>query len=138
MDDFRQVGINALKTILEKEQNIAIIEKNVYNIDNENYISNLYQSICDIKNQTKLNPLVESIKKGKVNWNHPHLQDLINEEEEQNSFIIQPFEVCEGALTCSCSSKRVYSYQKQTRGADEPMTTFAQCMECNKKWIYNG
>ena len=26
----------------------------------------------------------------------------------------------------------------QTRGSDEPMTTFAQCSVCNNQWVYSG
>ena len=27
-------------------------------------------------------------------------------------------------------------YQLQTRSADEPMTTFVTCLECNKQWKF--
>jgi len=34
---------------------------------------------------------------------------------------------------CKKKSKCDY-YQLQTRSADEPMTTFFTCLECDKKW----
>jgi DNA-directed RNA polymerase subunit M/transcription elongation factor TFIIS len=41
----------------------------------------------------------------------------------------------EGILQCHrCKSKRVVWYQMQTRSADEPMTVFANCSECGKRW----
>ena len=44
-------------------------------------------------------------------------------------------EVPEGILQCNrCKSKRVVWYQMQTRSADEPMTVFATCSECGKRW----
>ena len=63
---------------------------------------------------------------------------LLRVQNEQNDFIENPFEVEEGVIECKCGSKRVFSYSKQTRGADEPMTTFAQCMSCKKSWSYSG
>jgi DNA-directed RNA polymerase subunit M/transcription elongation factor TFIIS len=43
--------------------------------------------------------------------------------------------VPEGILQCHrCKSKRVVWYQMQTRSADEPMTVFANCSECGKRW----
>jgi len=33
-----------------------------------------------------------------------------------------------------CKRRRCVYFQKQTRCADEPMTTFVQCRECKKTW----
>lgn len=33
-----------------------------------------------------------------------------------------------------CGNKRCSYFQMQTRGADEPMTTFVTCTKCNNKW----
>ena len=41
----------------------------------------------------------------------------------------------EGMFTCGkCKSKRTKYYQMQTRSADEPMTTFVNCLNCGKRW----
>ena len=41
----------------------------------------------------------------------------------------------DGAFTCGrCKSKKTVYYQLQTRSADEPMTTFVQCVSCSKRW----
>ncbi len=43
----------------------------------------------------------------------------------------------EGLFTCGkCKSKRTTYYQMQTRSADEPMTTFATCHNCDKRWKF--
>ncbi len=34
----------------------------------------------------------------------------------------------------ACGSRRVLFSQMQTRSADEPMTSFFRCVECNKNW----
>jgi DNA-directed RNA polymerase subunit M/transcription elongation factor TFIIS len=108
--------------------NENVIFKNSKDVNEYKII--IYQLINDIKNKKNKN-IQNSI------WKHNLYQIERLEEEEQNNFIIKPFEVFEGILTCSCGSKRVYSYQKQTRSADEMSSTIAQCMKCNKKWVNN-
>lgn len=44
-------------------------------------------------------------------------------------------DVPEGSYRCGrCKSKRIVTIQKQTRSADEPMTCFHTCSECDKRW----
>jgi transcription elongation factor S-II len=44
-------------------------------------------------------------------------------------------ETPDGIFTCNnCKSKKTVYYQMQTRSADEPMTTYVTCTNCNKKW----
>ena len=137
--DLRIRGVNALKTVLSKEQNIKIIEKSVFeNGILDKYLTNIYDIICKIKNNEKLSNILSDIKNKKLDWNHSYLDDTIYEEQEQNNFLIKPFEVEEGVIECKCGSSRVYSFAKQTRGADESTTTFAECMACGNKWTYSG
>ena len=43
----------------------------------------------------------------------------------------------EGAFKCGkCKSKRTTYYQLQTRSADEPMTTFVTCHNCDNHWKF--
>lgn len=54
--------------------------------------------------------------------------------DEMRDYIKSPLEVEEGVIECNrCKSKRMFSYQKQTRGYDESSTTFAQCAKCGKQ-----
>ena len=79
------------------------------------------------------------IKEGKVGWLHPDLQNDVMDVDEMRDYIKSPLEVEEGVIECNrCKSKRVFSYQKQTRGCDESSTTFAQCAKCGKQWTYSG
>jgi DNA-directed RNA polymerase subunit M/transcription elongation factor TFIIS len=40
-----------------------------------------------------------------------------------------------GLFKCGrCKSKKTTYYQLQTRSADEPMTTFVSCLNCEKNW----
>lgn len=43
----------------------------------------------------------------------------------------------EGMYQCArCKSKKTTYYQLQTRSADEPMTTYVNCLNCNKRWKF--
>lgn len=155
--DYRSLGRKALKTVLNKDQNIRIIEKNIYIIsvnptqDKENiekrYKKYIYQTIYDISNNKKLKDILDCIKNQKIGWGHPVFKDMKNRMEEQNNFIKNPFEVVEGVQQCkainkttgkTCNSKRVFYYSKQERGSDEPMTTYNTCCACGSKWKYSG
>jgi len=126
-EDFRKKGKLVLKNFINKDQNVNIFEKNIYEIIN--IIS---------KRNVKLENILSTIKKGKLFWNNDFFQDMIDLEIEQDNFLIKPFEIEEGVLECRCGSKRVYSYQKQSRAADESSSTYATCVACNAKWVYSG
>jgi len=99
----------------------------------------IYQFCGDILSGSSLDTVRELVKAGKTGWNHPTFDDIRFKREEQDNFIENPFEVEEGVLECGkCGSMRVFSFTKQTRSADEPMTTFAECIACGKKWTYSG
>lgn len=43
----------------------------------------------------------------------------------------------EGIFKCrKCNSKKTTYYQLQTRSADEPMTTYVTCMDCDNHWKF--
>ena len=136
----RNLGKSSLKCVLTKEQNIDIIEKNISDIcdDEETYKKILYQVITDISSGKNLQDILEDIKSHKVLWKHYSLNDFIKEEEEQDEFIVNPFQIEEGIVECRCGSKRVYSYSKQCRSGDEGVTSFHQCLKCKSKWSLNN
>lgn len=138
--DYRTKGKNALATVLSNQQNITVIEKNIFAVspDEEFYVEYIYQIIGDILQSKKLKSILEDIKKKRVGWSHPSFEHVTDKINEQDNFIENPFEVEEGILECKCGSKRVYSYQKQSRSCDESSSTYAQCIVCKAKWVYSG
>jgi len=137
----RNHGRDALGTVLNIPGNIKIIEKHIFEVSDGqeyNYKRTLYQIIGDVMVKKKLEDLLKNIKQKRIGWNHSSFDFARAQLDEQDDFIENPFEVEEGVIDCKCGSKRVFSYSKQSRSADEPMTTYAQCVQCNAKWQYSG
>ena len=65
-------------------------------------------------------------------------QDMFKNEKKRRSeisFISSPPEIVDDVLECGkCGSKKVFSFQKQTRSRDEAPTTFAKCSKCFNSW----
>ena len=64
-------------------------------------------------------------------WN-----SMIEEKKikDENKFSLK-LEASTDDFTChKCKSKKCSYYQLQTRSADEPMTTFVTCLNCNARW----
>jgi len=144
MNTFRINGKNALSHIISDKHIVDRYEKSIYdtykNTENTEleYTRAIYQIVGSYIENNDLSEIDCLVKNNNLGWEHPHFQPAIDKLMEQDDFIINPFDVEDGAMECKCGSKKVFSYSKQTRAADEPMTTFAQCVECNNKWIYNG
>ena len=141
----RKLGVKTLSTVLKKKQNIDIIEKYIHKksklYEDYDYIYNniLYQIIGDIIDKQNNKQIIVNIKNNFILWNHPTFTEIKNRIKEHDDFIINPFEVEEGVTECkNCGSNRVFTFSKQVRSSDEPMTTFARCVLCNKKWTYSG
>lgn len=137
---YRETGMLALETVLTNEKNIIILDKYIFeqSTDETTYRRIIFQTIGDIIKKVKLSDILKNIKNGEVGWVHHAFNDAMKQMAEQDDFIKHPFEVEEGVIECKCGSKRVFSYSKQVRSADEPMSTFAHCVKCNKKWTYSG
>jgi DNA-directed RNA polymerase subunit M/transcription elongation factor TFIIS len=140
---YRKCGKTALSKILKIEKNIIILEKNIYEaavkIDNNN-TQNPYQDICMdvitmINQGTKLNTILQKLKKGKLMYDSELFNDVRDSLSEQQNFLENPFEVDEGVIECKCGSRRTISFSKQTRCGDEGTTVFAKCVDCGKSWI---
>ena len=53
----------------------------------------------------------------------------------RKAYLAQEVKNTEGFFTCArCKSNKTSYYQLQTRSADEPMTTFVTCLNCDKNW----
>jgi DNA-directed RNA polymerase subunit M/transcription elongation factor TFIIS len=64
-------------------------------------------------------------------WN-----DLIQDKKIRDENKYEPkLEASTDNFKCwKCKSKKCTYYQLQTRSADEPMTTFVNCLDCGNRW----
>jgi len=108
--------------------------------DKKWFKSQVYNDLADTTDEEKIKTYIEDvIKQGKLGWDHDSFSDVKQSQQEQDDYILNPFEAEEGVVECKkCGSSKVYSLSVQTRAADEPMTTMAQCTICKTRWSYNG
>ena len=73
-----------------------------------------------------------------LNPNGPYAETALKlkkRDDDREAAKAQMDEDYVGAFKCSkCKSTKTSYYQMQTRSADEPMTTFVTCLNCDKKW----
>lgn len=66
---------------------------------------------------------------------HIQRDRALEKENLNNAQVAQPEKSISDALTCGkCGQKKVSYTQAQTRSADEPMTTFCECLVCGNRW----
>ena len=142
---FRPKGLTALSTVLNIPKNITLFEKAIHDqTKNEEhpeqkYKMVMYQVISDIQAEESIKQTFARIKKGEILWRHKGYHQMSQRIKEQNDFIENPFEVEESIHTCrKCGSKRVFSYSKQVRAADEGSSVFCECVACRAKWVEAG
>lgn len=134
-------GVNILKEVIPSDKNCKIFEKNIraISISDVSYQCILYQVVGEVMYGKDKKIILSNLRNAKAGWEHPDFQEIRNSIDEQDDFVENPFEVEEGVLDCGkCGSRKVFSYSKQCRSSDEPMTTFATCVNCKNTWVYNG
>lgn len=153
-DETRSNGLKALKTV--GKNTVAVIKKIESKIytesegDDEAYNTMILQVIGDIIQGVSSVRILRNLTHGKVMWKHPSFDSTESMLKERHDFITKPYEVEEGVLQCRallkkgdrkgevCGSWKTFSFEKQTRSADEPMSVFAQCVACGNNWTYSG
>jgi transcription elongation factor S-II len=159
--EFRR-NIAMKMTSLIEDENICInLEKGIYNycLDHASnlnvvkkwdntyfvkiYLDRIRTVYINLKN-SKLKDLVETkqIKPHKIAFmTHQEMQpdkwnDLIQEKKIRDENKYEPkVEASTDNFKCwKCKSKKCTYYQLQTRSADEPMTTFVNCLDCGNRW----
>lgn len=112
------------------------LEDDCKKLYNEKYLTILYNILCEIKS-SNIDTVFDNIKNNLTEWRHPQFAALDAKLQENDDIPFTNLEVNDGLYKCNvCGSEKTYSYQKQTRSADEPMTTFITCAnkQCGKKW----
>jgi len=65
---------------------------------------------------------------------NPGIWETLKSKNLEKS-VFKQMETEDGMFKCNkCKSMKTVYYQMQTRSADEPMTTYVTCTNCNTKW----
>ena len=101
------------------------------NIKKDSYVNN-----TTLLNKIKQNK-IKNICKLNVTALHPDAwKELLNKKSkiDKIKYSIKP-EAMTSLFKCrKCGSKSTSYYEVQTRSADEPMTQFVTCLQCNARW----
>ncbi len=145
---------------LNNEKHSSNLEKGIFNYalkeadqrkivkkwDNKHFVQIYLDRLRSI--YTNLNDsIIEQISNGTVKahviafMTHQELnpekwQELIDKKiiKDKNKFESN-LEASTDTFTCrKCKSNKCTFYQQQIRSADEPMTTFVQCLDCGNRW----
>lgn len=141
--DCKQKALKALKCVVNVDKACTRFEKHINKKTGHNeslYTWTVYQ-VCGLilEDKKQLNEVLTEVKNNKLGWECSTFDPMSVKLQEQDDFILMPFEIVEGVVKCSkCQSKKTFSVQRQTRGGDEPMTTFSTCVECGNNWVYSG
>lgn len=126
-----------LKKYFGKQKNIDYILRKT---NGENQALKIYELICMLvnpknKKENKSDVVVSYLKDDKLLWSHPTFDVEKKKIDEENDFMVNPYEISEGVLTCrKCGCEKIFSFSKQTRSMDEPTTVFGLCSKCGHKW----
>lgn len=149
----RENGKKALFTVVTKEKNVEVIERNIYRVakkgdkkvgggrsPEETYKWIVFQFVGSIlQNRSTVKEGLAEVKAKNVGRKNEFYTQIRDQLEETYQYLIKPFDVSEGVVECpKCKSKKTFSVQRQTRGGDEPMTTFSVCTDCGKDFVYSG
>lgn len=159
--EFRMNISNKLNKILLNENMSVNLEKGIYNYSVEHatklnvvkkwdnhYFVNIYLArvrtiYINLKNISVRNMIQNKLVKAHslAYMTHQQLRPdkwdaLIQEKKIRDDNKYEPkLEASTDNFKCwKCKSKKCTYYQLQTRSADEPMTTFVNCLDCGNRW----
>jgi len=160
MEELRYKSINTLRGFIDSDDTCQGIEKSIYNFScnyvkensveeilDEIYLNKFNDILVNIdKEQLKNEYLLDAILCGAINidnianlppqnlypknWKKIIDRKNLIEDKKKNMATTNIFQ-CR-----KCKKRKCSVYQMQTRSADEPMTTFVNCLICGASWKF--
>ena len=160
-EQFRLNIRGKLNLILENEKHSSNLEKGIFNYALKEATNRKVVKKWD--NQYFVQIYLDRLRSIYINLKHPEILDQIKSESIQAHIVafmthqeMRPdkwqelidakiikdknkfennVEASTDTFTCrKCKQNKCTYYQMQTKSADEPMTTFVQCLNCGNRW----
>ena len=160
-ETFRQNIREKLTAVLENESHAKNLEIGIYNYsvkeathlkvvkkwDNPYFVQVYCDRLRSIYVNLKNPALIQMLNSGDI---QPHTiafmthqemlparwDQMIQDKIKRDKYKFEAkVEASTDTFTCGkCKSKKCTYFQQQTRSADEPMTTFVTCLQCDARW----
>ena len=142
-----KISINVEKSVFNSSLDQAKTQKVIKKWDNK-YFVDIYVLILkkvffNLKNEDTLNRLRSKKIRSSDFGGMTHIEmcpeiweDLIEKKKkrDENKFNGNITATTDNFTCYKCKSQKCSYYQLQTRSADEPMTTYVDCLNCGNRW----
>ena len=142
-----KISINVEKSVFNSSLDHAKTQKVIKKWDNKYfvdiYVLILKKVFINLKNEDTLNRLRSKKIRGSDFGGMTHIEmcpeiweDLIEKKKkrDENKFNGNITATTDNFTCYKCKSQKCSYYQLQTRSADEPMTTYVDCLNCGNRW----
>jgi len=133
LDKSSQTDLAVLEMSIFKHRYLYHLQTLVLNLDPEEYVGNK-NLIIRVKNH-EVSP-VELVVMTPEEMFPEKWEEIRKKQKEEEKFLYENHrKATSKRIKCfACGERQVCTTEQQTRSADEPMTVFYECLNCNNRW----